>query len=63
MRGTFSHRHAALVDAKDGRSWVPLDHLADDQARLEVLNSPLSEEAALAYEYGVSSGDPRRQPG
>jgi 2-oxoglutarate dehydrogenase E1 component len=60
VRGTFSHRHAALVDAKDGRSWVPLDHLAEDQARLEVVNSPLSEEAALAFEYGVSSGDPRR---
>ncbi len=60
VRGTFSHRHAALVDAKDGRSWVPLDHLADGQARMEALNSPLSEEAALGFEYGMSSGDPRR---
>jgi 2-oxoglutarate dehydrogenase E1 component len=60
VRGTFSHRHAALVDATDGRVWVPLDHLADDQARIEVVNSPLSEAAALGFEYGVSSGDPRR---
>jgi 2-oxoglutarate dehydrogenase E1 component len=60
VRGTFSHRHAALVDAKDGTSWVPLDHLADGQARMEAVNSPLSEEAALAFEYGMSSGDPRR---
>jgi 2-oxoglutarate dehydrogenase E1 component len=60
VRGTFSHRHAALVDSTDGRPWVPLDHLAEDQARVEVLNSPLSEEAALGFEYGVSSGDPRR---
>jgi 2-oxoglutarate dehydrogenase E1 component len=60
VRGTFSHRHAALVDAKDGRSWVPLDHLDDDQARMEAVNSPLSEEAALGFEYGMSSGDPRR---
>jgi 2-oxoglutarate dehydrogenase E1 component len=60
VRGTFSHRHAALVDATDGRTWVPLDHLADDQARMEAINSPLSEEAALGFEYGISSGDPRR---
>ena len=60
VRGTFSHRHAALVDAKDGRSWIPLDHLAEGQARMEAVNSPLSEEAALAFEYGMSSGDPRR---
>ena len=60
VRGTFSHRHAALVDATDGRAWVPLDHLADDQARMEAVNSPLSEAAVLGFEYGVSSGDPRR---
>ncbi len=60
VRGTFGHRHAALVDATDGRAWVPLDHLADDQARMEAVNSPLSEAAVLGFEYGVSSGDPRR---
>jgi len=60
VRGTFSHRHAAVFDATNGRGWVPLDHLADDQARMEAINSPLSEAAVLGFEYGVSSGDPRR---
>jgi 2-oxoglutarate dehydrogenase E1 component len=61
VRGTFSQRHAAVHDAGDGRPWIPLNHLADDQrARLEALNSPLSEAGVLAFEYGVSSADPRR---
>jgi 2-oxoglutarate dehydrogenase E1 component len=60
VRGTFSQRHAAVVDATDGRAWIPLNHLAPDQASLEALNSPLSEAGVLGFEYGVSSGDPRR---
>jgi 2-oxoglutarate dehydrogenase E1 component len=60
VRGTFAHRHAALWDAKDGRPWVPLDHLAGEQAPFEAVNSPLSEAGALGFEYGMSSGDPRR---
>jgi 2-oxoglutarate dehydrogenase E1 component len=60
VRGTFSHRHAALFDAEDGHAWVPLNHLAESQARLEVVNSMLSEAAALGFEYGMSSADPRR---
>jgi 2-oxoglutarate dehydrogenase E1 component len=60
VRGTFSHRHAAVFDATDGRAWVPLDHLAPAQARMEAVNSPLSEAGVLGFEYGVSSGDPRR---
>jgi 2-oxoglutarate dehydrogenase E1 component len=60
VRGTFSHRHAAVFDATSGRAWVPLNHLAERQAALEVVNSPLSEEAVLGFEYGMSSGDPRR---
>ena len=60
VRGTFSHRHAAVFDAKDGRPWIPLNHIADEQALLEPINSPLSEEAVLGFEYGMSSGDPRR---
>jgi 2-oxoglutarate dehydrogenase E1 component len=60
VRGTFSHRHAAVFDAKDGRPWVPLDHLAEEQARIEAVNSPLSEQGVLGFEYGMSSGDPRR---
>jgi 2-oxoglutarate dehydrogenase E1 component len=60
LRGTFSHRHAAVYDAKDGRPYVPLNHLAREQAEMEAINSPLSEAAVLGFEYGVSSGDPRR---
>ena len=60
VRGTFSHRHAAVFDATNGRPWVPLDHLAPGQARIEAINSPLSEAGVLGFEYGVSSGDPRR---
>jgi 2-oxoglutarate dehydrogenase E1 component len=60
VRGTFSHRHAAVFDAGDGHAWVPLDHLAPGQARMEAVNSPLSEAGVLGFEYGMSSGDPRR---
>jgi 2-oxoglutarate dehydrogenase E1 component len=60
VRGTFGHRHAAIFDAKDGRSWVPLNHVQAEQAQLEAVNSPLSEQAVLGFEYGMSSGDPRR---
>jgi 2-oxoglutarate dehydrogenase E1 component len=60
VRGTFSHRHAAVFDATNGRPWVPLNHLGEGQAMLEAVNSPLSEEAVLGFEYGMSSGDPRR---
>jgi 2-oxoglutarate dehydrogenase E1 component len=60
VRGTFGHRHAAIFDATDGRPWVPLNHIEDGQALLEPVNSPLSEEAVLGFEYGMSSADPRR---
>jgi 2-oxoglutarate dehydrogenase E1 component len=60
VRGTFSHRHAVLFDAKDGHAWIPLNHLAPGQAELEPVNSPLSELAVLGFEYGMSSADPRR---
>ena len=60
VRGTFSHRHAALFDAETGAAWVPLASLAPDQASFEVVNSPLSELAVMGFEYGMSSADPRR---
>jgi 2-oxoglutarate dehydrogenase E1 component len=60
VRGTFSHRHAAVLDAENGRAWVALNHLAPDQASIELVASPLSEAAVLGFEYGVSSADPRR---
>jgi 2-oxoglutarate dehydrogenase E1 component len=54
QRGTFSHRHLVLHDAKTGKRFVPLTRIAE--ARLEVYNSPLSETAVLGFEYGYSVG-------
>ena len=53
-RGTFSHRHAVLHDVEDGRTYTPLQHLAADQAPVEICNSPLSEAGVLGFEYGYS---------
>jgi 2-oxoglutarate dehydrogenase E1 component len=53
-RGTFSQRHAVLHDEQDGLRYVPLQHLADGQASVEIYNSPLSELGVLGYEYGYS---------
>jgi 2-oxoglutarate dehydrogenase E1 component len=53
-RGTFSHRHSVLHDVQDGRSYMPLRHLAPDQAPVEIYNSPLSEAGVLGFEYGYS---------
>jgi 2-oxoglutarate dehydrogenase E1 component len=58
-RGTFSHRHAVLVDQADERRHVPLDHIREHQEQLEVVNSPLTEMAALGFEFGFSLADPR----
>ncbi|MBI2821291.1 MAG: 2-oxoglutarate dehydrogenase E1 component, partial [Acidobacteria bacterium] len=57
-RGTFSHRHAVLYDTEDGTLYVPLNHLSGEQARLSVFNSPLSELAAVGFEFGYSTGNP-----
>ena len=57
-RGTFFHRHAALHEQKSGEVYKPLKYLAEDQPRFEVINSFLSEEAVLGFEYGYSSTDP-----
>jgi 2-oxoglutarate dehydrogenase E1 component len=54
-RGTFSQRHLVLHAADGSGSWVPLEHLSTDQATFEVWNSPLSEVAALGFEYGYST--------
>ncbi|MEO7851197.1 MAG: 2-oxoglutarate dehydrogenase E1 component [Rubrivivax sp.] len=61
-RGTFSHRHAVL-HAQDRDNWdtgiyTPLQHVVDNQAPFVVIDSLLSEEAVLAYEYGYASADP-----
>jgi 2-oxoglutarate dehydrogenase E1 component len=57
-RGTFSHRHAVLHDFDTGERYMPLQHLATDQAPVEILNSPLSETAVLGFDYGYSLDTP-----
>ncbi len=58
QRGTFSHRHSVLIDVENEQRYTPLAHLSSDQARVEIYNSPLSEAAALGYEYGYSRDAP-----
>ncbi|MEO7126467.1 MAG: multifunctional oxoglutarate decarboxylase/oxoglutarate dehydrogenase thiamine pyrophosphate-binding subunit/dihydrolipoyllysine-residue succinyltransferase subunit [Nakamurella sp.] len=53
-RGTFSQRHAALVDKLNGSEYLPLQHLTDDQARFLTYDSALTEYAGLGFEYGYS---------
>jgi 2-oxoglutarate dehydrogenase E1 component len=53
-RGTFSHRHDVLHDARTGETYTPIQHLEQAQASFELYNSPLSEAAALGFEYGYS---------
>jgi 2-oxoglutarate dehydrogenase E1 component len=53
-RGTFSQRHAAWIDQEDETRYVPLDHVREGQARVHVLDSPLSEFGVLGFEYGYA---------
>jgi multifunctional 2-oxoglutarate metabolism enzyme len=53
-RGTFSQRHSVVRDQTTARDWIPLNHVAEKQDRFEVVDSFLSEEAALAFEYGFA---------
>jgi 2-oxoglutarate dehydrogenase E1 component len=57
-RGTFSHRHLVLHDPNTGERYAPIQHLADSTASFEVHNSPLSEYAAVGFEYGYSIAAP-----
>ncbi|WIY51963.1 2-oxoglutarate dehydrogenase E1 component [Devosia sp. YIM 151766] len=59
-RGTFSQRHSVLNDQKvDNKTYTPLNHLDPGQSRYEVINSMLSEEAVLGFEYGYSLSEPK----
>lgn len=58
-RGTFSHRHMKLIDQENEDKYiVPLNMMAKDQGKLEIINSPLSELSVLGFEYGYSNEDP-----
>jgi 2-oxoglutarate dehydrogenase E1 component len=57
-RGTFSHRHACYVDQESEERYWPLNHIAENQRTLEVVDSPLSELAVLGFEYGYSLAEP-----
>jgi 2-oxoglutarate dehydrogenase E1 component len=59
-RGTFSHRHAVFFDADTGRRFVPLQQLSQARASFEIRNSPLSENAAVGFEYGYNIEAPER---
>jgi 2-oxoglutarate dehydrogenase E1 component len=57
-RGTFSQRHSVLIDQETEDRYTPFNELGGEQARYEVLNSMLSEEAVLGFEYGYSLSEP-----
>jgi len=57
-RGTFSQRHSVLYDQETEERFTPLNHIAADQAQYEVINSMLSEEAVLGFEYGYTLAEP-----
>ncbi len=57
-RGTFSQRHTIFYDYENGREYTPLRHLSPDQARFDVYDSSLSENAVVGFEFGYSLGDP-----
>ena len=57
-RGTFSQRHSVLIDQENEERYTPFNDVAPGQARYEVVNSMLSEEAVLGFEYGYSLAEP-----
>lgn len=58
-RGTFAHRHAVLYDQRTGRAFIPLETVARNPERpFSVIDSVLSEEAVLAFEYGFAASEP-----
>lgn len=58
VRGTFSQRHSGITDQTTEQRYFPLNNLRDGQAHFEVIDSALSEEAVLGFEYGYSLADP-----
>ncbi|MDP3351213.1 MAG: 2-oxoglutarate dehydrogenase E1 component, partial [Hydrogenophaga sp.] len=58
VRGTFSQRHSGIIDQTTEERYMPLNNLREGQANFEVIDSALSEEAVLGFEYGYSLADP-----
>jgi 2-oxoglutarate dehydrogenase E1 component len=58
QRGTFSQRHAVLIDQTNQNEYTPLNNINQDQARIEIFNSLLSEVGVLGFEYGYALADP-----
>ena len=59
QRGTFSQRHAVLVDQANQNEYVPLNNIGANQAKIEIFNSLLSEQGVLGFEYGYTLADPK----
>ena len=57
-RGTFFHRHSVLHDQKSDQVYIPLQHVKERQPRFQVIDSVLSEEAVMGFEYGYSTTEP-----
>ncbi len=57
-RGTFSHRHAVLIDQESEQRYVPINHVRPGQAAFDIIDSPLSEAGVVGFEYGYSLADP-----
>ncbi|MCQ8140276.1 hypothetical protein NP564_23800, partial [Vibrio parahaemolyticus] len=58
VRGTFTQRHSDIIDQKTEEHYTPLNNIRPGQANYEVIDSALSEEAVLGFEYGFSLADP-----
>ncbi len=58
-RGTFSQRHACIIDQQDESRYMPLNGIREKQETIEIVDSPLSEVAVLGFEYGYSLAEPR----
>jgi 2-oxoglutarate dehydrogenase E1 component len=58
VRGTFSQRHLSLTDFNTGEEYFPINHMYNKQAKIEAIDSLLSEAAVLGFEYGYSVADP-----
>ncbi len=58
VRGTFSQRHLAFTDTLTGKEYIPLNNISSNQAKIEAVDSLLSEAAVLGFEFGYSISDP-----